>query len=437
MDFLRRFLLLFAWMLCIVPVFAQWQVTGGLYTPYRLEVSASTGLSSVYLLYGSRDAEVTYTLPSSSPAKAYRYQTSAVTPESIPLIQDQQYVRLVDPAPSYGYLIEQDGRVLSYMWLIDYAVVAVEMHSLQVDESASDCFFTTLVFDREMPDLFYYTIHGQRKDIVRDFMVDYQTLQWQEEAKQFEKITRSEEVVGYASIQVEAPFVDTSFRITSDQFLRFWGIGQSVETDVYTTSAITGQAFATQVLRENGNELDKQTGSVLGGSAPVEVEFESYVNEPVVTYQAWELSTDATFEVVDTRFYESDFSFSFEEEGTTYVRFVINNAQGDCEKEVARFEVSTIESSLEVPNVFTPQSQSGSNTQFKVAYKSLIQFEGIIYNRWGNELFRWTDPGQGWDGKYKGKYVPTGAYYYYIQATGVGGKEYKLKGDINVLNTSR
>ncbi len=437
MDFIRRFLVLFALSLSFAPVFAQWQVTGGLYTPYVLEVAPSTGLSSVYLVYGDRDLGISFTLPSSSPAKAYRYQASAVTPEPIVVMQNQQEVNLVDVAPGYGYLIEQDGRVLSYIWLIDYAQSALAMRSLQVDASVSDCYFATLIFDRTMPDLYYMTINGQRKEIERDFKLDYQTLQWQEEAQQYIEVTQSDKVIGYATIQVEAPFVDTSFRIVGDQFLRFWGIEQAVESDTYNTSAITGQAFATQLLRENGNELDKQTGSVLGGSAPVEVEFSSYVNEPIVTYQAWELSADANFEVVDTRFYESDFTFSFEDEGTTYVRFVINNAQGDCEKEVARFEVSTIESSLEVPNVFTPQSQSGSNTQFKVAYKSLIEFEGIIYNRWGNELFRWNNPAQGWDGKYNGKYVPTGAYYYYIRATGVGGKEYKLKGDINVLNTSR
>ena len=45
-----------------------------------------------------------------------------------------------------------------------------------------------------------------------------------------------------------------------------------------------------------------------------------------------------------------------------------------------------------------------------------------------------NSPDQGWDGKYKGKYVKTGTYFYVIEARGADGVEYKLKGDINILN---
>ena len=45
-----------------------------------------------------------------------------------------------------------------------------------------------------------------------------------------------------------------------------------------------------------------------------------------------------------------------------------------------------------------------------------------------------SDPSQGWDGKYKGKYVKSGTYYYVIQARGADGQKYNLKGDINIIN---
>ena len=45
-----------------------------------------------------------------------------------------------------------------------------------------------------------------------------------------------------------------------------------------------------------------------------------------------------------------------------------------------------------------------------------------------------SDPSQGWDGKYNGKAVPTGAYYYVIKAKGADGKAYDLSGDINIVN---
>ena len=50
------------------------------------------------------------------------------------------------------------------------------------------------------------------------------------------------------------------------------------------------------------------------------------------------------------------------------------------------------------------------------------------------EIFSFTGPSQCWDGKYKGKYVDAGVYFYVIQARGADGKNYKLKGDINIIN---
>ena len=52
-----------------------------------------------------------------------------------------------------------------------------------------------------------------------------------------------------------------------------------------------------------------------------------------------------------------------------------------------------------------------------------------------------TDPSQGWDGRYNGKLVPAGVYYYVIKARGTDGKNYKKSGDINIVrykdNTAR
>ena len=57
-----------------------------------------------------------------------------------------------------------------------------------------------------------------------------------------------------------------------------------------------------------------------------------------------------------------------------------------------------------------------------------------MFNRWGLEMAHLTHPSRGWDGRYKGKLVPSGVYYYVITATGTDGQEYKLAGDINILN---
>ena len=70
-----------------------------------------------------------------------------------------------------------------------------------------------------------------------------------------------------------------------------------------------------------------------------------------------------------------------------------------------------------------------------MAYKSLVKFNGTIFNRWGVEMFHWTNPAEGWDGKKGGKYVTPGVYFYIIEAEGADGKKYNRKGDINILRS--
>lgn len=413
---------------------AQWLISGGLYTPYHYQPSASSGLNGVYLLYGMRQANVSFRSDSDQPMQCFRYSLSALQADPVESIQNGNEVNIVAPEAGYGYFVEQNGAPVSYMWLIDYAPLQLSGLSLQVDPAASDCDFTRLIFERNAPDISYCWINGRTEQIAREFLLEYKTLQWDDTDKTYREVPVNETVKGYRELSVTAPFCNTAFSLTGDQFMRYWNIPATVATPEYEAVAVTGEAFARQHVRDAGNELDKESGE-LGGSAPVEITFTGYHNQPVATYQAWEFSRRPDFEVIDATYNDPELTFSFEEEGTTYVRYLISNATNSCEKTVRTFTINTSESSLQVPNVFTPESASGNNQVFKVAYKSILKFEGWIFNRWGNQLFHWTNPADGWDGKVNGKVVPTGAYYYVIEAEGVGGKKYKLKGDINVLRT--
>ena len=52
------------------------------------------------------------------------------------------------------------------------------------------------------------------------------------------------------------------------------------------------------------------------------------------------------------------------------------------------------------------------NDEWKVSYKSLISYECHIFNRWGTQMIpASTNPAEGWDGKYRGKYVPAGGVF--------------------------
>lgn len=75
-----------------------------------------------------------------------------------------------------------------------------------------------------------------------------------------------------------------------------------------------------------------------------------------------------------------------------------------------------------IPDVFTPNGDA-YNDFFTIqgSFPKLLTIEEmIIYNRWENEVFNsgkvdLSKPFEGWDGRFKGKPLPSGVYYYNIR----------------------
>lgn len=187
------------------------------------------------------------------------------------------------------------------------------------------------------------------------------------------------------------------------------------------------------------------SGHTFKGPGPFTVHFEvEMAHKP--DYFAWEIAEDSKFQMLLDCFrtleYDSLTSrldYEFVDQGSYYVRFVADFYESATDTATYEtedpYEVTISTSLLEVPNLITPDSPSGSNQVFKVKYQSLRSFEMWVYNRWGQELFHTTDPSEGWDGKHNGSTVPTGAYYYVIKAMGTDDQKYSKKGAINVLKT--
>lgn len=192
-------------------------------------------------------------------------------------------------------------------------------------------------------------------------------------------------------------------------------------------------------------------GHSFAGPGPFSVHFEAQMTEKPI-YTSWEISTDNTFSSLLDQFHavESDgrtaiVEYDFDEAGTYYVRFQADILYSASKNGILSdtlhyttaepYQIQVTESLLEIPNVITPDSPSGKNQVFKVKYKSLVSFEMLVYNRWGQELYHTTDPSEGWDGTYGGSIVPTGAYYYIIKAEGTEGHRYVERGAVNVLKS--
>jgi len=105
--------------------------------------------------------------------------------------------------------------------------------------------------------------------------------------------------------------------------------------------------------------------------------------------------------------------------------------------------VALDETSVEVPNAFTPNPNGSpgtkynpkdlSNDIFHPNIKGTEKYTLSIYSRWGELLFETKDPEEGWDGYYKGKLCTQDVYIWKVTATFVDGKTYSKTGDLLLL----
>ena len=132
--------------------------------------------------------------------------------------------------------------------------------------------------------------------------------------------------------------------------------------------------------------------------------------------------------------YESETIYSFAESGQFFVRLIVTDTELEETLTSDVFMIQIAESELKVPNAFSPNGD-GVNDVFKVSHKSLVRFQAYIFNRWGQELYRWnlSHIDDGWDGTAHGRQVPEGVYFIVVEAEGADGVKYNIKGDINIL----
>lgn len=423
--------MLMAW----IGVNAQVAFTGDESHKIFEEVPAkNTGLDMVYVLYDSQQNRMQYTAGSSNATvKWYKFgATGGAYAEEITSIERNGNVSVLKSVmPNSGYIIEENTN-RKYVWVVNYADYRLRVNSIEAVNDG-DCSSATLNVQGEGDAIVYYSINGARKVLDRKLKLIYNNLVWNETDLMWNSETQEEELQELKStISLPAPYCNTTFTLTGDRFLEYWGEGISVTSDEYQTQAVTVTTRAEQEQKEADNQVGGGDETTLGGSAPAVITFSAYYTDAVATKE-WQMSHDAEFEEIADRRNEDEITVTFEEAGTTFWRFVCSNATGECSAYSDVYQVNIGESMLKCPNAFSPGVTEGVNDEWKVSYKSIVKFKCWIFNTWGVQLCELNDPSQGWDGKYKGKVVKPGVYYYVIDAEGSEGKKYKLKGDINVV----
>jgi gliding motility-associated-like protein len=85
-----------------------------------------------------------------------------------------------------------------------------------------------------------------------------------------------------------------------------------------------------------------------------------------------------------------------------------------------------------VPNAFAP---NGINQEFRplIVPEDVADYELLIFNRYGEQLFVSSAPGDGWGGKKNGKLLPQGVYVYRIKVVQSSGQEELRTGTVLLL----
>ncbi|WP_054715797.1 Ig-like domain-containing protein [Marinifilum fragile] len=109
----------------------------------------------------------------------------------------------------------------------------------------------------------------------------------------------------------------------------------------------------------------------------------------------------------------------YEVSETGKYKLTVTDNLGCISKDSVDVEVKPV--GIESPNAFTPNS-SNDNDKFylKDINYDIEKFEMYIYNRWGELMYKTNEVGRngGWDGKYKGKLCPAGAYVWMVFING-------------------
>ena len=431
----KRIIMLMAAALALLSVRGQVEFSGWTDNKKPIEITLSdshTTLNKIYVVYDVQGLKMSYTASTGENVAWKRYDANTWRePVAITDITHSGNVTTLNEVyPDMGYVITE-GNTPFYCWVVNYADHYLELNDLFYNYEGS-CNELTLNVDGQGGPIYYYNIDGERKILDRNIKLSYKTQVWNETDSVWNKqIIDTCFAALVPNIEIEAPFCNTDIKISGDDFLEAWHIGTEAEIINFQTKAVSCRALLEQIIRDNDNEKKMENG--WGGSAPVNIIFTGLPTEAVV-YREWEMATDPEFEDVILSYNQDVVDYTFYDYGTYYMRYTVANDDGTCPFYSDVFTIVVNESDLQCPNFFSPGSTEGVNDIWKVSYKSIVEFHCWIYNRWGNLVYEFTDPGDGWDGTYRGKPVGTGVYYYVIKATGSDGVKYSPRGAISILN---
>jgi gliding motility-associated-like protein len=181
------------------------------------------------------------------------------------------------------------------------------------------------------------------------------------------------------------------------------------------------------LLLTNGNCKDSAFKTITTAEYPIaEIVGDNYLSceEPSVT-----LNSVYTAQKYNWSSGQTTQSISVAPSALTTYTLTLSNA--DCAAEDTFTVDVDPNCDLIFPNAFTPNGEGG-NEAFLASNRSLVvlqQYELMVYNRYGEQVFQSNDVNAGWNGAL----CDVGTYYYVCRYIRAGNKQKVIKGDITLL----
>ena len=286
--------------------------------------NAASGLNMIYVVYDTDGVGMSYHSASGEQPVWYSFGSAGSdNAEEIPGISwNDSTSTLGQVIPNTGYKIVE-GNDTYYCWVVNYTDYILEMNDMSVNND-TPCDLLTFNIDGNGDAIPYYTVNGTRQVVDRDIKLTYHTLvsddyEWQEHevVESFPALDQGVEIV--------PPLCNTSFVLSGDRFLKYWGISQTIESDYFLTQAVDCRSImdCLDLIYELNN-------GELGGKAPIQILFTGYPSD-AVAHSVWEIATDPDFENIILQFNQDEVDYTFNDGGTYYVRYRVTNEAGTCE----------------------------------------------------------------------------------------------------------
>ena len=213
--------------------------------------------------------------------------------------------------------------------------------------------------------------------------------------------------------------------------MRFWQILLTVFA-LFVSLSASAQTVDISAIYIDDNGVETETRNDFSGQAPLSVSFRANPQDMEglnPTYE-WHFRMEGESKDMMVR-YEENTDYTFTKAGKTYVTLYAN--LGNEERDSSQICITISESKLLMPNAFSPNGDSHNDEYKAKEYQSIVEFHAYIFNRWGQKLYEWSNPAEGWDGTYNGSPVKDGVYFVVVNARGADGIVYNIRKDVNLL----